>query len=544
VSSKLNNISEFISNQSKKHPTDISISMYKKNIFGFKKFSYYSFQVFDERVNKFVNKLTDLGVKSGDKILFFVKPNLDFSVITFALFRMGAIPVFIDPGMKKEYLFKAITDVSPDVLIGIPAVHVMRHFHKDVFSSIKIFITTGRFFSFFSKSIYSRLSKMPSDASIFKPKTNDLAAILYTSGGTGSPKGVEYTHSILIQQTKLLKEEFKLTSADIDIPGFPLFSFFTLALGLQSCIPDMNPAKPIECDPAKLYQNIIDSKATFLAGSPAIWERLADYCLQNKLKLETVRCVALFGAPVKLKIHQKFAQILKVGTTYTPYGATECLPVANISGDYILKNLSKKILLGKGMPVGKAVSGLDIKIISKSDDEIINLSDAQELSRNDIGEIIVRGDNMTKAYFQDSKATSASKIADNDKIWHRMGDVGFIDEDNLFWFCGRKQHIVTFKGKTYYPIQVELIYNQHNRVKRSALIKDPKTGEPAVVIERYDNKAQIDSMFLMDLKNLSQTHDHLKEICKFYAIDSFPVDTRHNIKIDRLLLAKLIEQRL
>ena len=505
MSSKLNNISEFISNQSKKHPTDISISRYKKNIFGFKKFSYYSFQVFDERVNRFVNKLNDLGVKSGDKILFFVKPNLDFSVITFALFRMGAIPVFIDPGMKKEYLFKAIKDVSPDVLIGIPAVHMMRHFHKDVFSSIRIFITTGRFFGFFAKSIYSRLSKLSSDASVFKPKSDDLAAILYTSGGTGSPKGVEYTHSILIQQTKLLKEEFKLTSADIDIPGFPLFSFFTLALGLQSCIPDMNPAKPIECDPAKLYQNIIDSKATFLAGSPAIWERLADYCLQNKLKLETVRCVALFGAPVKLKIHQKFSQILKVGTTYTPYGATECLPVANISGEYILKNLSKKILLGKGMPVGKAVSGLDIKIISKSDDEIKNLSDAKELSRNDIGEIIVRGDNMTKAYFQDPMATSVSKIADNDKIWHRMGDVGFIDEDNLFWFCGRKQHIVTFKGKTYYPIQVELIYNQHSRVKRSALIKDPKTGEPAVVIERYDNKAQIDSMFLMHLKNLSQT---------------------------------------
>jgi acyl-CoA synthetase (AMP-forming)/AMP-acid ligase II len=530
------NISELIEYQATKQPGKRAISMAKKKLFGGYSYPGYDFQTMNQRVNKFCNKLESLGVKSGHRVLFFIKPNLDFCAITFALFRMGAIPVFIDPGMKKEHFFTCIKGVKPDVLLGIPKIHYARHLYKKYFSNIKIFITTGRI-GFASDSIYTKLGKESDSYTIYTPKNDDLAAILYTSGGTGVPKGVEYQHDVFINQTKMLQNEFGLTCDDIDIPGFPLFSFFTLAMGMSSCIPDMDPADPINCDPRKLYQNITDRSASFIAGSPAIWERLADYCLRENLVLDSVKYVVMFGAPVSVKIHQKFARVLPQGTTYTPYGATECLPIANTSGKFLLASTYKDMLSGKGTCVGNPLNGVNIKIIEQVEHDISKLEDIVELTKGDIGEILVNSPNVTRAYFCNEDANSKSKVIDaNGKTWHRMGDVGYFDENGLLWFCGRKKHVVEVKDKKYYPTQIESIYNQHAKIKRSALIFDQKNNCPAVVIERFDQKESIESMFLMDLKNLSQTNIHTKEIGVFYAKSSFPVDVRHNIKIDRTKL--------
>lgn len=535
----ITNVSDLIRVQAKKRPEKKSIVFSSKKVFGGYKYPSYNFMELNNRINQFCNKLSQLGVMPGHRVLYFVKPNLDFCAITFALFRMGATPVFIDPGMKKDYFFKSIRDVSPDVLIGIPKVHYMRHFYKAHFSSIKIFITTGKISGPFAKSVYGKLKKQSVEFDTFKPK-DELAAILYTSGGTGVPKGVEYTHDIFISQTKMLKDEFKLTFEDCDIPGFPLFSFFTLAMGMTSVIPDMDASKPAQCDPAVLFKNINENKATFIAGSPAIWERLADHCLQNKLTLNSVKYVVMFGAPVSVNIHQKFEKILPNGTTFTPYGSTECLPMANVSGKFILGNVSKAILAGKGTCVGKPMQGVRVKVIKQTLSDINSISDIEEIPNGEIGEIIVNSPNVTKSYFKNEKANLASKITDGNKVWHRMGDVGFLDDHGLLWFCGRKKHVVDIDGKKFYPTQIEAIYNQHPKIKRSALIKNSKNNKPVLVIERYDQKEIIESMFLMDLKNLSQTHEHTKDIGEFYARYPFPVDIRHNIKIDRTSIQEKI----
>jgi len=533
------NISDLIRIQAKKNPSKAAIKLSKKNIFGKYVYPSYSFDFLNNRINKLCNKLIELGVKPGHRVLFFVKPNLDFCAITFALFRLGAIPVFIDPGMKRKYFVKCIVEVKPDVLIGIPKVHYMRHFYKENFNNIKIFITTGKLSNIYSKSIYMRLGKYSDMFKTYQPGKDDLAAILYTSGGTGAPKGVEYSHNIFSAQTDMLQKEFNLTKDDLDIPGFPLFSFFTLGMGMTSCIPDMDPSKPSECDPAKLYKNITDTKATYIAGSPAIWERLVDYCMKENLKLNSVKYVVMFGAPVSVSIHQKFSTILPNGSTYTPYGATECLPIANISGKAILSGLHESILAGHGTCVGKILTDVKIKIIKQEPNQIDNIQQTTELAIGQIGEIIVHSKNMTRAYFENPQDTSLSKIKDGNILWHRMGDVGFIDEVGMLWFCGRAKHVVDLNGKKYYPSQVESIYNQHPKIKRSALIEGVDK-KPAIVIERFDQKDVIEPMFLMDLKNLSQTNIHTKDIHEFHAMAIFPVDTRHNIKIDRTSLEQEI----
>lgn len=535
----IHNVCELISKQVKKHPEKKAIIHARKNIFHKNKYPYLTFSQFDKRINQISHKLSALGVKPQDKVLFFVKPNLDFSAITYALFKLGAIVVFIDPGMKREYFLKAIKELKPDVLIGMPKVHLVRHFFKDVFKDIRLFITTGKIPSLFAKSIYRGLSKFDDEYVTYIPKADDLAAILFTSGGTGKPKGVEYTHDIFINQTKMLQKEFNLTSSDTDLAGFPLFSFFTLAMGMTSVVPFLDASAPSKVDPKILYQNIEDTKANFLAGSPAIWDKLVDYCINYNLKLTKVKYLVMFGAPVRIELHKKLKKILPNGTSYTPYGATECLPVSNISAKEILGKLDHLTLSGEGTCVGRPLAGVEVKII-KFSDKVVQANELIELDTYQIGEIIVHSPNVTKAYFGDKSATELAKIEHQGRIWHRMGDVGYLDDQNRLWFCGRACHVVYTPKKTYYPNQVESVFNGHSMVAKSALIKDEKENVAAIVIERKDKLKTLEPMFLMDLKNLAQKTEKTKTIQKFYIKNNLPVDIRHNIKIDRTQIQKEI----
>jgi acyl-CoA synthetase (AMP-forming)/AMP-acid ligase II len=515
----------------------------KKNAYDYTSLS---FRELDILSNKFSTQLEKLGLKRGDKTLLFLKPSLDFSAMTFALFKLGVVPVFIDPGMGRANLLKCIKEAKPVALIAEKEVHLISLFFPRIFKSIKFKITNGNR----SWGRMLKISKMKKEKTqTFKSvnfEANDTAAILFTSGGTGAPKGVVYSHSIFDQQTIILRDLYQLTDKDIDLPGFPLFSLFTIAMGMTSCIPDMDPSKPGTCDPKKLYQNIIDQNPTFVAGSPAIWERVADYCIENGLKLPSIKYVVMFGAPVSVIIHKKFKSILPNGTTYTPYGATEALPVSNISGNFILQHTAAATENGKGTCIGMPAPGTAIKIIHISDEIIETISAAKILAQNEIGEIIVSGPTVTKEYLDLPEKTREAKIYDGEKIWHRMGDMGFIDREGKLWFLGRKSHRVETSAGLMTPISCEAIFNKHPLVRRSALIGLGVLGKqiPAIVIERKDGQflsGKERSIFESELLLLAKKYPHTEMIQKIFLSKHFPVDVRHNIKIDRTKLKEEIE---
>lgn len=514
---------------------------------GLYKYSSLTFKELEILSNKFAQQLSRLGLKKGDKALLFLRPSLDFHAMAFALFKLGVVPVFIDPGMGKENLLKCIKESGPIALIAESEIHLIKYLYRDIFKTVKLNVTSGRF----SWGKMISIQKMKKEklqsftSSLVAPE--DTAAILFTSGGTGTPKGVVYAHRIFNEQTTLLQKIYQLTSNDIDMPGFPLFSLFTIAMGMTSCIPDMDPTKPGSCDPKKLVQNIRDQRPTFVAGSPAIWERVADYCTLHSITLPSIKFVVMFGAPVSVKLHRKFRTLLPHGTTYTPYGATEALPVTNISGEYILRHTAQLSEEGHGTCIGTAVSGVEIKIIKITDEVIPHFDKSQELPANTVGEIIIKGPIATREYLNLPDVTRLTKIDDGESFWHRMGDVGFIDQAGLLWFCGRKSHMVTTVSGNLFPIPVEAIFNKHPAVKRSALIGLGEKGKqiPAIVIERKDGQylsGKGRSIFESELLSVAKRYPHTKDIQKIFLSKSFPVDVRHNIKIDRLKLKEEIEQ--
>ncbi len=505
-------------------------------------YSHLTFKELQSLTDHYANKLQQVGFKKGDRTLLFIRPSLDFPALVFALFKMGIIPVLIDPGMGKDNLLKAITKVQPQGLIAVNEVHIARLIFREPFKNIKHFVTSGKL----RWGKMHRLCDLKADwdpaaessIQIEDIDEEELAAILFTSGGTGIPKGVEYTHKIFSTQTDQLQQIYNLTENDVDLPGFPLFSLFTIAMGMTSCIPDMNPAKPSSANPAKLVQNIIDHKATFAAGSPSIWIKVANYCIQNKITLPSLKYLVMFGAPIPWMLHQQFKKILSHGTTFTPYGATESLPVANISGEFLLQNTVTKTKEGKGTCVGKPLDQLEFKIIEAHDEIISHIGKAKVLPVGTIGEIIVSGNVVTKKYYSNPLETLKAKIYDEDgKIWHRMGDMGYLDDEGLLWFCGRKSHRVVQSSHTSYSITCEAIVNNHPEVYRCALIGNKR--KLALVIERKDKKILTGfkrEQFEEELISMCKQYPHTQRIETFFFHKNFPVDVRHNIKIDRLAL--------
>lgn len=523
------NVASLLSLQAKKHPTKKAIV---NPVGNHDSYESYTFAELENRINSLCFKLLELGVRPQDKVLIFIRPNLDFSAITFALFRLGAISVFIDPGMPKRMFFKCLQDLAPDVLIGERKVHLLSGFFRKPFRSVRLFINNTDHDGFRSRGLFKNFETSAKRFDTFEPSANDLAAILFTSGGTGPAKGVEYTHDIFINQTKMLEAEFELDSSHTDIAGFPLFSFFTLSMGMTSVIPRIDFSAPAKCRADHVVADILINKASFLAGSPAIWERIANYCLAEKVELTCVKFVVMFGAPVSLDLHQKLAKILPHGTSYTPYGATECLPVSNVSGIDILTNFKNKTLSGAGICVGKPLAGVSVKIISYTDQVLPSLSHIDELADGEIGEIIVSSKNVTQKYYKKEYETKLSKIVSEDAIWHRMGDIGYV-KDGVLWFCGRCKHIVHTHNGPLYPVQIEGIVNSINGVKKSAVINFGDQ-QAAIVIEG-DQSSEISKKAL----DILSAHPSYKSIKNIFFHPKFPVDIRHNIKIDRNKLSAI-----
>ncbi len=477
-------------------------------------------------------------IAQGSRIGLLLQPSREFPAVILGLFSLGAIPVLVDPGMGSQNLLRALNEAQISSLVAETKGLLFYRLKRTSFPLIK------NLFSLKPKK-WIRTTALSQPASqkseVVELSKEATAAVLFTSGGTGTPKGVVYTHKMFLEQIRLLGEMFQLTPADSDLPGFPLFSLFTMAQGMTSYVAQMNPSKPAQVKPQKLIQQLSQHKITFAAGSPAIWERVGAYAQQKAIFFPDLKSLVLFGAPVSLKLLKLWDALLPQGKVYTPYGATEALPLTLISHQEILTETSKKSLQGEGICVGRAPEGVTLKIYEASDGPEPFFNSRKLLPSLAIGEVIVQGEMVSRKYDQNKVATELSKIPDNDQFWHRMGDRGYLDEQNRLWFCGRGVHVLRTPTQTLYPIMLETIFNQHPQVKRTALVGLGEPGQqiPILIVELLvsTNKKQV----LQDLQELQKKHE-LTIIHDIIFHPSFPVDVRHNIKIDRLKLKAWAER--
>jgi len=498
-----------------------------------------SFKELEAEISLLASGLAAAGIQPGMRVALMVPPSVEFAALTFALFRAGAVVVLIDPGIGIPAMKTCLAEARPEAFIGVPKAQAARILLRWAKDSVHTVITVGPRL-FWGGLTLERVRGLAGAQPL--PRSGDTAAILFTSGSTGVPKGAVYTHAMFSAQAEMLKEYFHIEPGFFSVPTFPLFALFDLALGLTTVLPEMDFTRPASVDPSMLSVLISKYGAVQLFGSPALLDTLGRYGEQSKTRLDSLKRVISCGAPVSDGVIARIKKMIPAGTqVYTPYGATEALPVACISGDE-----RAALPRGPGVCVGPPWPGVEASIIKISDEPIAAWSDQLLLPDGEIGELAVKGPTVSPSYFGREASTSLAKIrGSNGEIYHRMGDCGWKDAEGRLWFCGRKSHRVETAEGTLFTIPCEAVFNAHPRVRRTALAgAGPAGRQTPVLFVELEKGAQGGPALTQELLALGAAQEHTRNIKDIFYHPGFPVDIRHNAKISREKLAELAAEKL
>ncbi len=522
------------------------------------RYCHYTFRQLEDETNRIGHGLIKSGFTPGMRTVLMVKPSLELFALTFAFLKTGIIPIMVDPGMGIKKLKICFEESEPEAFAGIPHAHIARILFGWGKRTIRRLITVGKRWAWSGLTLH-RIRRSGENTPFFdlsRPdpddrfRSTDIAAINFTSGSTGVPKGAIYTHGIFSAQVTAIRNAYHIEPGEIDLCTFPLFALFAPALGMTAIIPDMDATRPAMVNPRKIHQAIDDFGPTNMFGSPALLNAMGRYVEAHGILFPTLRRVIAAGAPVHPSIMKRFTRCLNPGThVHSGYGATEAMPLASIDSGTVLGETQHLTDRGHGICLGYPLQGIDLRIITISDEPIPEWSDDLQLPQDTIGEIAVCGPVVTRSYHNRPDSNRLAKIIIPGKtdFFHRMGDLGYLDAQHRLWFCGRKSHRVVAPDRIYFTICCEGVFNSHPHVYRSALAGVYRDGimTPVICIELEKGVSHRDHYKIREeLLTLAQQYNHTRRIDTFLFHPGFPVDIRHNSKIFREKLAVWAKERL
>ena len=504
----------------------------------------------DRRSDRIAAGLGRHGIGRGVRTALMVQPGLELFSLAFALFKAGAVPVLVDPGIGLAHLKGCLGRARPEGFIGVPKAQAARIVLGWARGSVRRPVTVGRRLGWGGVTL-TEVERAGASAGpqLAEVESDETAAIVFTSGSTGPPKGVVYSHGNFVALIDAIRDAYGMQPGEVDLPTFPLFALYDPALGMTTVVPRMDPTRPARVRPENIVGPIRQHGVTTMFGSPALLDRVGRWGAQRGITLPTLKRVISAGAPVAPTIIERFRAMLPPeAEIHTPYGATEGLPVATIGSREILGETRRASDRGAGTCVGRPVPSVELEVIRISDEPIPEWREDLRLPAGEVGEVVVKGPQVTRGYFDAPRHDQLAKIRDGRTVRHRMGDLGHLDGQGRLWFCGRKsQRVVTAEG-TLFTVPCEAVFETHPDVARAALVGVELAGgvEPVIWIElepgwaRRLRRGRIRDQLLA----MAREHDHTRTIRRLLFRRRFPVDIRHNAKIRRGLMAEWAARRL
>jgi len=498
----------------------------------------------DRRTDALATGFTAMGIGPGVRTVMLLPPGADFFAVAFGLLKAGAVPVLVDPGLGLRNLRACLAEAAPAAFVGVPRAHAARRALRWC-PDARLLVTAGPAPALrlpgggqTLASVERAGTLLPYSAPPADPDA--LAAIAFTSGSTGVPKGVEYTAGNFAGQLRAIRSVYGAQPGEVSLATFPPFALLGPLLGFTTVVPRMDPTRPARVDPRRIVDAVNTFGATVMFGSPALVDTVSRWGTNSGARMPSLRRVISAGAPVSAAVQRRMLAMLAVSAeVQTPYGATEALPVTSVSSRELLS------LSEPGVCVGRPVPEVDVAIVAIRDEPLPELTAALRLPAGAVGEIVVRGPNVTAAYTSRPAAAAAAKIRWDGAPAHRMGDLGYLDEQGRLWFCGRKAQRVTTAGGVLFTSPAEEILNTHPAVRRSALVGVGAPGQqrPVICVE-LEPPTTGSSALSADLLALALAHPATAAIRTVLYHRGFPVDIRHNAKIDREALARWAARRL
>lgn len=492
--------------------------------------------------------LREIGIVEKTRTVFMAPPSYEAFVLGVALARVGALTIWIDPGVGYLNVAERLSRLKPEAFVGLPIVHLARLVFGWGPRLLKKLLVVGEP-GFPGAHSVATLKRSPPEApSLPNVRPDDPVTILYTTGSTGPAKPALYLHKNYsnVYRTAHLSWRFQEDSSPpVDMAAFPAFGFIGLSAGGTVVVPPINfvTQGPKDIDPSAVSEVIRECGVKTLFASPTLLGKLADYAHEKGIQLASLRRVIAGGAPIYPALMQRFTQIMgEGGELWSNYGATEALPSTEMGSKELLTGLAAKVASGAGTCVGRPFAGMRVKIIERAPEVLTSLTQAKELRAGEIGEILVNGPHISPEYYQDEPSTKKNKTyAENGEIWHRLGDAGYLDEEGRLWCVGRVSQAVNTQAGPLFSLLCEPIFDQHPACFRSGLVGIPRGEfeEPVICVELRPAYRNADHACLKrELLELAQAHAATRSIKQLLFINKLPVDPRHHAKIERPKLAR------
>ena len=491
-----------------------------------------SFAELHRRVMGIAAGLAEHGVQPGDRVAVLVMPGADLLATAYGCWRAGAVTVIADRGLGLSGLGAAVRGAHVQWVIGPPkalaAARALRWAPRARSIVVGDRVRLGAVTTL--HALAGSRAPLPPE-----PAASAPAAVLYTSGATGPAKGVRYLHGQMTAQRDALAELYGITASDRLVAAFAPFALYGPALGITSTIPDVDVTKPGTLTARALATAVGSVNGSIVFASPAALANVnRTAAAGGDARLARVRLVLSAGAPVPVDTLRATSMLCPAATLHTPYGMTECLPVADIDLATIEVVTAAAGAAAHGVCVGSPVFGVNVMIAPLGFDAAGAL---QSLAVTKTGEVLVQAPWLSAGYDQLWRTQHEARPRDAAGcVWHRTGDVGHLDGDGRLWIEGRSVHVIDADGGPITPVPVEVAVERLVDVRRCAAVGVGPAGcqQLVVVIEDASARDGLASTERCAAVRAAVTHP----VAAVLDVRALPVDIRHNTKIDRTLVAR------
>jgi len=407
-----------------------------------------SYRELQDRVERLASGLRSLGLGKGDKVGIFLPNCPEFVLTYFAVVRIGAVAVPCNILLKHEELRYIYQDAGVSAAVTSPALLPVALQAKESLPSLQHLIVTDPATSREAIPLSELIARHGPLTDLCPADPGDTAVILYTSGTTGRPKGAMLSHHNITWDAKACIEVLEVSENDNFLCVLPLFHSFAATVCMV--LPFMTGGAVTLMDrfvPNQVLEAISQYGVTLFAGVPTMYAALLHFAGERAGDFSRVRVCVSGGAPMPLEVMRRFEErfntIIVEGD-----GPTECAPVVSVNP---IQGVRKTGSVGLPLP------GVEVKIFDDND---------RELPTGEVGEIVVRGENVMQGYYNQPEAT-AEALRNG---WLHTGDLGKLDEDGYLYIVDRKKDMIIVGGLNVYPREIEEVLYTHPKIAEAAVI--------------------------------------------------------------------------
>ncbi len=486
-----------------------------------------TFQQLDQSSARLAGMLFRMGIGPGDGVLVLQPISVELYAVMTALFRLGAVAMFLDPSLGRAHVERCCQLWPPRGLVASPKANLLRLVCPSL-NRIPVKVSIGR--PAFGAVPYAEHLRGDALTDVVQVEPASPALLTFTSGVTGQPRAAVRSHGILLAQHLALSRIFEFGPQDVCMTTLPIVVLSQLAAGASVVLPDMNLRTPSRISCNRILRQLTRTRANSLVGPPSFIDRVTRDPVASMRPLGELKKIFTGGGPVYSELVDQVGRAAPNARFTAIYGSTEAEPIAHYTRPDRTAEIGSEASQHDGLLLGQPVAEIRLRIIEDRYASAFGELSVEEFQRleqpcGQPGEIVVCGPHVIRGYHH-GLGDQETKINVEGDVWHRTGDAGYLDHEGKLWLLGRCSAAARDQRGTLYPLAIETVARKLCGNRAVALLS--RAGQRWLVVESPRRES------------FEHLLDHPKfvhaGIDRIYTIAKIPLDHRHNSKVDYLAL--------